>query len=389
MAEPVGKSHPDRVTMADCLPTLLLMNSAVFAVLGAFLYLVWREDPEAVEYRWWCAAQLTISLGVALLSLRESYPLLAIGLGNALTLWGVGLVWGGSRVFIGRPVDMRLALAGGAIWLLFFSLSVDSVRIVDRCAISAVYAFLLADEFSSVRRHRTRTQQATIALAAAHACFGAVVAVIVVMLMARGAPFDPKPFVVSVALESVSYGLLMGFALLAVTKERAVARQKFMAATDPLTGLSNRRSFDHNADAVIRSSRGQGDSALLIFDLDRLKAINDSFGHSMGDRALTTFGEVAAKSIRNEDFLARIGGDEFALLLTRVDSARAVAVAERIRSAYVSAAAALGDGLSSVSVGIALSDQETSDLSALKEAADKALYAAKSGGRNQVFVAQA
>jgi diguanylate cyclase (GGDEF)-like protein len=161
-----------------------------------------------------------------------------------------------------------------------------------------------------------------------------------------------------------------------------------MAATDPLTGLSNRRSFDQNADSVIRNSRDQGDSALLIFDLDRLKAINDSFGHSMGDRALTTFGEVAAKSIRNEDFLARIGGDEFALLLTRVDSVRAVAVAERIRSAYGAAAAALGDGLASVSVGIALSGHETPDLSALKEEADKALYVAKSGGRNQVFVAQ-
>jgi diguanylate cyclase (GGDEF)-like protein len=374
--------------MADCLPTLLLMHSCVFAALGAFLYLVWREDLEAVEYRWWCAAQFAISAGVALLSFRESYPLLAIGLGNALTLWGIGLVWGGARVFSGRPVDMRLALAGGAFWLLFFSLSVDSVRIVDRCAISAVYAFLLADEFASLRRQRTWTQQATIALAAAHALFGAVVAALVVLAMARGDAFDPRPFVAAVSLEGLSYALLLGFALLAVTKESAVARQKFMAATDPLTGLSNRRSFDHNADVVIRNSRDQGDSALLIFDLDRLKAINDSFGHSMGDRALTTFGEVAAKSIRNGDFLARIGGDEFALLLTRVDSARAVAVAERIRSAYGSAAAALGDGLSSVSVGIALSGQETSDLSALKEAADKALYAAKSGGRNQVFVAQ-
>ncbi|MBU3887733.1 MULTISPECIES: GGDEF domain-containing protein [Methylosinus] len=374
--------------MADCLPTLLLMHSCVFAVLGAFLYLVWREDPEADEYRWWCAAQFAISIGLALLSFRASYPLLAIGLGNALTLWGVGLAWGGARVFSGRPVDMRLAAAGGVIWLLFFSSSVDSVRVVDRCAISAVYAFLLADEFGSIRRQRTITQQATIALAAAHACFGAVVAVIVVALMARGEAIDLKPFIVAITFESLSYGLLIGFALLAVTKERAVERQKFMAATDPLTGLSNRRSFDHNADVVIRNSRGQGDSALLIFDLDRLKTINDSFGHSMGDRALTTFGEVAAKSIRDEDFLARIGGDEFALLLTRVDGARAVAVAERIRCAYVSATAALGDGLSSVSVGIALSGHETSDLSALKEAADKALYAAKSSGRNQVFVAQ-
>ena len=283
---------------------------------------------------------------------------------------------------------MRLVLVGGAIWLLFFSLSVDAVRIVDRCAISAVYAFLLADEFGSFRRQRTLTLQATTVLAAAHACFGAIVAVVVVVLMARGNFFDPRPFVVAISVEGLSYGLLLGFALLAVTKERAVARQRSMAATDPLTGLSNRRSFDHNADVVIRNSRDEGDSALLIFDLDRLKAINDSFGHSMGDRALTTFGEVAAKSIRNEDFLARIGGDEFALLLTRVDSARAVAVAERIRSAYGSAAAALGDGLASVSVGIALSGRETPDLSALKEAADKALYVAKSGGRNQVFVAQ-
>ncbi|HEY8066552.1 MAG TPA: GGDEF domain-containing protein [Methylosinus sp.] len=374
--------------MADCLPTLLLMHSCMFAILGAFLYLVWREDREAAEYRWWCAAQLAISAGVGLLSLRGSYPLLAIGLGNALTLWGIGLVWGGARVFSGRPVDMRLVLAGGVIWLLFFSSSVDSVRIVDRCAMSAVYAFLLADEFASLRRRRTWTQQATITLAAAHAVFGAFIAALVVLSMARGGAFDPRPFVFAVSLEGLGYGVLLGFALLAVTKESAVERQKSMAATDPLTGLSNRRSFDQNADSVIRNSRDQGDSALLIFDLDRLKAINDSFGHSMGDRALTTFGEVAAKSIRNEDFLARIGGDEFALLLTRVDSVRAVAVAERIRSAYGAAAAALGDGLASVSVGIALSGHETPDLSALKEEADKALYVAKSGGRNQVFVAQ-
>ncbi|WP_159727092.1 diguanylate cyclase [Methylosinus sp. Ce-a6] len=373
--------------MADCLPTLLLMHSFVFTVLAGFFCLVWLEDGEAREYGWWCGALLCTGAGLSLLSLRETYPLLAIGLGNALTLWGGGLAWGGARVFGGRPVDRRLVFAGGVIWLLFFSSSVDSVRIVDRCAISAVYAFLLADEFCACRREGSWTLPATTALAALHSCFGAIVALVVVAKMALGGFVDPRPFVVGVSLEGVTYALLLGFGLLAVTKERAVARQKSMAATDPLTGLFNRRGFDHNADAVIRNSRGQGDNALLIFDLDRLKAINDGFGHSMGDRALTTFGEVAAKSIRSEDFLARIGGDEFALLLTRVDRARAVAVAERIRAAYISAAAALGDGLSSVSVGIALAERET-DLSALKEAADKALYAAKASGRNQVFVAQ-
>lgn len=373
--------------MLVCLMTLFSTHSLVTGLLGLFVLLMWREDREERENLWWSAALFLVCGGLALLAARGSHPLLAISLGNALTLWGTAAVWGGARVFNGRPVDWRVILAGGALWVVVFPWREIEIRLIGRCAISAAYCALLAFEFWSSAKERSFASRVATALVVAHGCFqlGAIAAI--GWRMEAGGTFDASLFLELLPVEGVIHGVLIGFILLALSKERAVARQKRVAATDPLTGLFNRRSFDHKASQAIRNSRGRGDTALLVFDLDRLKIINDSFGHSMGDRALVTFGEVAERNIRVGDFLARVGGDEFALLLTRVDAARAVAVAERIRAAYLSAAAALGDGLSSVSVGIALFERE-SDLSALKEAADKALYAAKSGGRNQVFVAQ-
>lgn len=366
------------------LPTLFMVHAFVFALLSVFLYLIWREDREAEEYRWWFWALLVTCGGLLFFSIRAYADLLSIAGGNALSLWGMGLVWAGVRVFAERPVNMGIVFAGGVIWVGAFLFGEPSVRIAGRSVLVAVYSFLLAYELSSYQKERMLALRATTFIVSAHGCFSVIVAVSVPFLtIGRSGPVYDIPLVEYLAVEGLSYSIVLAFALLALSKERTVARQTIAATTDPLTGLSNRRCFDRSADSAIRE---RGASALLIFDLDGLKTINDRFGHSMGDRALKTFGDVAAKSIRTGDLLARIGGDEFAALLTHVDSATAVAVAERIRSAYVAAASSLGDGLTSVSVGIAMAEREATNLPELKEAADKALYVAKAAGRNQVFV---
>ena len=120
-----------------------------------------------------------------------------------------------------------------------------------------------------------------------------------------------------------------------VTIENRIAlRLSFEATHDPLTGLQNRRAFTERLDEAVRGARERGEHhAVGFIDLDRFKVVNDRFGHAVGDRLLHEIARVMGRVVRGGDVLARIGGDEFALLLSncRLDDARHVA--EKLRAA--------------------------------------------------------
>jgi diguanylate cyclase (GGDEF)-like protein len=158
------------------------------------------------------------------------------------------------------------------------------------------------------------------------------------------------------------------------------------SATDYLTGLLNRRAFDADLQRQIdRASRGRLSLALALFDLDHFKQINDRFGHATGDRALFDFAALLMREQRSGDTLARIGGEEFAVLLFGADLEDARAFAERIGRELHELATAEGMALSA-SAGVAcLGDGERTP-SDLLVAADRALYAAKTAGRHRVAV---
>ena len=148
-----------------------------------------------------------------------------------------------------------------------------------------------------------------------------------------------------------------------------------LAATDPLTGLSNRRGFEFSAAALLEFCRHRGIQAtLLFFDLDDFKAINDSFGHDEGDQALVQFAENLATTFRNSDIIARYGGDEFVVLLA--DTADPAVALGRLESELLSRNAHPTTRYPlSVSIGTAVFDGDASDnLSELLERADKAMY---------------
>jgi diguanylate cyclase (GGDEF)-like protein len=165
-----------------------------------------------------------------------------------------------------------------------------------------------------------------------------------------------------------------------------------MAERDALTGLANRRRFRAAGEREQRRSRRFGHPlAALMLDLDHFKQVNDRYGHGAGDDVL---GEVARRiqaTVREIDLAARYGGEEFAVLLpeTSLDTAREVA--ERIRLAVMNAPAVTRQGPVAVtlSAGVAVLDRRGGDFDALLEAADAALYQAKTAGRNQVAVAPA
>ncbi|MDN4988228.1 diguanylate cyclase [Bradyrhizobium arachidis] len=171
---------------------------------------------------------------------------------------------------------------------------------------------------------------------------------------------------------------------------RADAESKLeeMATTDALTGLRNRRKFDQVIDAEWRrATRQKTPVALLMIDADHFKAYNDTFGHQAGDQVLVGIAICISDSVRRAgDCAARYGGEEFAVLLPNTPAAEAFKIAETIRG-KVQGWSDGGTG-STVSCGIAsLTPSAGMDWAVLVAAADKALYAAKGGGRNQSVVA--
>jgi diguanylate cyclase (GGDEF)-like protein len=159
-------------------------------------------------------------------------------------------------------------------------------------------------------------------------------------------------------------------------------RLEALAATDPLTGLANHRGFHETLDIELRrAQRQQGVLALVAIDLDHFKAINDAHGHPYGDDVLRMVGNALRGSVRGTDLVARIGGEEFAMILPGADSELARRVAERARAA-VAEVEVLAFKLT-CSAGIALYPTDAHDGATLLQLADGALYSAKRAGRDQ------
>ncbi|WP_439547648.1 GGDEF domain-containing protein [Falsiroseomonas sp.] len=177
-------------------------------------------------------------------------------------------------------------------------------------------------------------------------------------------------------------------------RDAALAQLAALSVTDLLTGLANRRGFEAQAHAAIATCRRQGQPvALLAFDLDRFKRINDGWGHAAGDVVLAGAARAMAGQLRAGDVLGRLGGEEFAALLPATSLAEAATLAERLRQAVRAEVPHPegGDSVTTVSIGIATlgGGDATQSLKAALAASDLALYAAKERGRDRVEVAQA
>jgi diguanylate cyclase (GGDEF)-like protein len=174
----------------------------------------------------------------------------------------------------------------------------------------------------------------------------------------------------------------------------AEARLQWIAITDELTGLHNRRYLMQRLTAEIkRTTREQRPLACILFDLDHFKRVNDTFGHAAGDRVLQEVAATARRQCRESDILSRYGGEEFVVVLPGTDRRGARDTAERLRQAIQETSIVLNTGRTlsvSASFGVAVLDwnpgeREDVDMILLK-CADDALYQAKAKGRNRVEV---
>ena len=175
-----------------------------------------------------------------------------------------------------------------------------------------------------------------------------------------------------------------------VTKERRLKRAlSYQASHDALTGLINRREFDSRLEsAVTAAQRGDGENVLLYVDLDQFKVVNDTCGHSAGDRLLRDITSLLQTRVRASDTIARLGGDEFGILLERCSLEQAERVADSIRQAIHGYRFLWGANSLSVgaSIGVVRIARDTTSSASVLSAADIACYAAKDGGRNRVQI---
>ena len=169
--------------------------------------------------------------------------------------------------------------------------------------------------------------------------------------------------------------------------QQTLERLRAEADLDSLTGLANRRRFRTALDREVERWRRYGvPCALLLIDIDHMKAINDQFGHPAGDVVIRDLGTMLAEVSRDNDTAARLGGEEFALLLANVSAARAAVAAERLRVA-LNEHSIPEVGSMSVSIGVAAMPEHAHSARSLYAASDRALYVAKTGGRNRVSIA--
>jgi diguanylate cyclase (GGDEF)-like protein len=168
--------------------------------------------------------------------------------------------------------------------------------------------------------------------------------------------------------------------------ERTEAELRYLADHDSLTGLLDRRRFRAELDQHVSfTARYGGQGAVLIVDIDGLKTVNDSLGHHAGDNLIRQVAEVTRERVRATDVVARLSGDEFAILMPQTDTAGALQLGEDLRARVAEKARPLPEVEGrTISVGIAMFGGGRGGSEAVLVAADQAMYRAKEGGRNQI-----
>lgn len=235
----------------------------------------------------------------------------------------------------------------------------------------------------------------------------AIAYVVIVAMMHGRQPFGPLPerqavlqaqeFILVLAIMGLGFSALLAqlrkqnAALEARVQERtaklleANRRLAVQATLDPVAGIANRRRFDEALSTEIQRCRRTGAGlSLIVADLDGFKGVNDRYGHGVGDEVIRAFACVLERNVRATDIPARIGGEEFAVLLPQTTLEQAIEVAQRARIALACRTIAPIEGPITASFGVAYAPGKVADGQSLLAQADRALYEAKSLGRNRV-----
>jgi len=372
--------------------TLLIVTIYVEAILGLLLLFAWVQNSALTAVAWWGFSHLLRTLSVVLFGLYGQAPnWVSIDLANAILLTAFAATWIGARVFDGHPVSLIGLFGGAALWLAVCLVPAIGhsmeARILIASFIITAYIWAAAYEFWRGRSEPLVSRWPAIFILFAHGALFILRTPLATMLpWVPDAQVYESVWLTVLSFEALLFTIAIAFILLAMAKERTELMHKTAAMIDPLTGLPNRRAFlEGGLQMARRIDADPRPAAVLLIDLDHFKAINDTYGHALGDRVLQVFAETAVANIEPNDLIGRLGGEEFAIVLYDADHRRAMTVAENIRTAFAEIAAEVDEQavMATCSIGVAASDDGPLDVSALLGQADQALYEAKERGRNR------
>jgi diguanylate cyclase (GGDEF)-like protein len=373
----------------------LVFCGGVGQVLAALLLIgvAWIHRRELAA-RYWALGYLLLALGTPLFFLRGVLSdFLSIVVANTLTTGGTYLIFAGVAQFERRPKYWRSGLALillSAVGLAYWTY-VDP-RLSARVMV-ANFSVIPSALMISWTLLRTRMLEQRVIPWAIAGLFLAVVIGNTVRMVNAGLRWQaPNTNAFDAPLLAMWLALTLALVFLSATgfvvmiQLRVQARLDRLANHDSLTGLLNRRAFRRRVVKVLRgaSSRSAAGS-LLLMDLDRFKQLNDHFGHLAGDRVLRAFASVLQVTLPPDAIVGRFGGDEFCVLLPGNTVAEAARHAECIRSATERLAVHIGPVIVRVQVSIGVGELPPNlSFNELLRRADRALYQAKSDGRNSV-----
>jgi len=369
--------------------TVLIIAVSALAIAGCLLLVSWLQNPNLRALGLWAMFFIGNAIGYALVAARGNIPdIWSILVAGSMLAAAHGTLWTGVRSFEGRSTFVPLMLAGTLVWLVASQFGTfyasQSARLALMSAIVAAYSFLSAVEFWR-GRDRGLMRLLIIALLLGH---GLMFVIRIPFMGSVPLPIRPAEVHVNwhtfLFIENIVFAISLSYMLLSIARERIAHSYKQASLTDPLTGIPNRRDFLERCEALFsRPAFAHHPLALLLFDLDKFKSVNDIHGHHMGDQLLKAFCRVAKSVLRPNDIFGRVGGEEFGCLIPHASLTEGRAIAERIRARFAAAAAENAID-ATVSVGIALSAGPGQDFRVVMMTADQALYCAKSNGRNRV-----
>lgn len=370
--------------------TLLLVIMLVAFLLAGLILLAGLEGRERPALLYLAGAYASYGLAAASVVVfsatgRATWP--TIWGTNVLFLGAYGLVWCSLRRFGGKSAGLGPGLAGAVIWTgLCVGLwpwfgQVMWVRVAVYSVLVVAYMLIAIVEVLPEWRRNSRVASTVLFLLALHALI--YVYRTIAWLVKHGTGQVAWDYTL-INFEGLLFSVGLAVSVLLMVRGRAEYQFRYASLHDELTGLPNRRALFGRGAALLEAARASDrDAILLMCDLDHFKLANDRFGHDAGDRVLKVFARILLQSVEAEALVARLGGEEFVVLVAGSDMAGARQLAERIRVAMASA----HDGLparQTTSVGIACTCDAGFDLDRLLTQADLALYAAKAAGRDCV-----
>ncbi|OZI67242.1 GGDEF domain-containing protein [Bordetella genomosp. 11] len=381
----------------DLLTLYFLAIGTLFASAGMTFWEHRSNPRRGATLRILAAGYATLGIGCASVFFRGALPAPAgFAISNLVILSGYLLILGGVGSLSGRRyrgASAVLLMAAALMWAVGGARWQDVVWNYLSAAPIAIASGLTAWEMMRCQAMAALpSRYVVVALAGLHALVYAVRVVLLPALVAAYGAATQSIASQITMLEGVLYSVVLPMALLKLIRDETHGQLLRESQTDYLTRLGNRRWFFEEGARIMGDGQRYGPVAVLAFDLDQFKAINDLHGHHIGDRVLKSFAETARAVLGADAILARIGGEEFAALLSGKDAVDARELGEAVAKRFADAAVDKVDshGIpATVSIGLAYFESGIPPLPDALAAADRALYRAKSLGGNRLELARA